>query len=201
MSRAARRRSQGRSTGATLERPAAPDEAAAEPEEARSAAGRRYADTPPSERPYGGAMPPIRWRAVLVGLVLGQLILLVFTNGAIDLANYFLGGTGDRADGGIIGTASFLSVMAGGAIAARVGRCPGWREGSWQGIVVAIGFILVAIVFQLAQEASIVHDSLASGLRNLVDLGPMRIDQVITGDLLALFGGGVGGFLARGRER
>jgi hypothetical protein len=30
-----------------------------------------------------------------------------------------------------------------------------------------------------------------------VDLGPMRIDQVITGDLLALTGGFIGGFLAR----
>jgi hypothetical protein len=142
-------------------------------------------------------MPPSRWGAALAGLVAGQALLLLLTNAGVDLANYFFGSTPNGAlDGGIVGMATFLAVIAGGFLAGRLGAVAGW----WQGTVVGIGFIIVAVVFQFAQEASIVHSALSSagpGENYLVDLGPMHIDQVFMGDLLALFGGSVGGFLAR----
>lgn len=144
-------------------------------------------------------MPRIHWRGVGIGLVAGQLALLVLTNGGIDLANYAFGSTTTgRVDGGIVGMSTFVAVIIGGVVAARIAG----RGGVWQGTMVGIGFILVAIVYQFAQEASIVHDSLSlstAGPRNLVDLGPMRIDEVFTGDILALFGGGFGGLIARRR--
>jgi len=71
------------------------------------------------------------------------------------------------------------------------------RWGIYQGIVVAVGFILVSVVYQFVQEATVVHQALTSGSRSLVDLGPMRIDNVISGDLLVLFGGSFGGWLSR----
>jgi hypothetical protein len=148
-------------------------------------------------RAGGFAMPRVSFRAVFIGLVAGQLALLLFTNGAIDASNAAFGSNGDRIDGGIVGTTSFLAVILGGFIAARVAG----YGGAWQGTMVGIGFILIAIGFDFAVESKIVHDALSinGGPRSLVDLGPMRIDQVISGDLLALFGGSIGGFLARRR--
>jgi hypothetical protein len=142
-------------------------------------------------------MPRVNIRAVLIGILAGQVALLVVTNGGIDVANAFFGSTTTgQIDGGVVGMSTFLSVILGGFVAGRVASA----GGLWQGTMVGIGFILIAIVFQFAQEASIVHDSLTSpGPRSLVDLGPMRIDEVFTGDLLALFGGGFGGWLARRR--
>lgn len=140
-------------------------------------------------------MPRIALRAVFAGFVVGEVVLLLLTNGMVDAANAAFGGTGDRADGGIVGVTTFLAVILGGLVAARVAG----YGGVWQGTMVGICFILVAIVFQFATEASIVHAALstAGGQHSLVDLGPMRVDQVFTGDLLALFGGSVGGLLAR----
>lgn len=135
----------------------------------------------------------ISWRHCLIGWVIGEAILLIVSNAALDVSNALFGGTGSRADGGIVGVSSFLAVIAGGYIAARLAG----RWGIYQGTVVAIGFILVGVVYQFVQEASVVHQSLSSGSRSLVDLGPMRIDNVISGDLLALFGGSFGGWLAR----
>lgn len=117
----------------------------------------------------------------------------MLTNGGLDLANWAFGGLGDRIDGGIVGVGTFVAVIAGGYLAGRLaGR---WEI--YQGIVVAIGFIVVSVVYQFVQEASIVHQALAGGSRTLVDLGPMRIDNVVSGDLLVLFGGSFGGWLAR----
>ena len=113
MSRATRRRPPGRSASATLDRsradapsaaePATSEQAAAPPAVPRAAEEQQPARRVPPPRaeqeqeeargPYG-PMPRIRWKAVLVGVVLGQLILLLITNGGIDLANYFFGGTG-----------------------------------------------------------------------------------------------------------
>lgn len=142
-------------------------------------------------------MPRISLRSVFAGFIVGEIVLLLLTNGMVDAANVAFGGTGDRADGGIVGVTTFLAVIIGGFVAARVAG----YGGVWQGTMVGVCFILVAIVFQFATEASIVHASLstAGGRHNLVDLGPMRVDQVFTGDLLALFGGSMGGFLARRR--
>ena len=134
----------------------------------------------------------ISWRHCLIGWVLGEVVLLLLTHGALDGANVLFGGT-DKVDGGIVGICSFLSVMLGGLVAARLAG----RFGVYQGIVVAIGFIVVYAGYQFAVEASIVHAALTSGSRSLVDLGPMRIEDVFTGDLLALGGGSFGGWLSR----
>jgi hypothetical protein len=130
----------------------------------------------------------------LVGWLVGEAALLLLTNGGLDLANFLFGGT-DKIDGGVVGVTSFLAVILGGYVAARLAG----RWGLYQGIVVAVAFILTSALYQFAVEASLVHQSLTSGSRNLVDLGPMRIDNVVTGDFLALFGGSVGGLLARRR--
>jgi putative membrane protein (TIGR04086 family) len=146
-----------------------------------------------------GAMPPIHWRAVLIGVVVGQLVLLVITNGGVVLANYLFGDTSSgNLDGGVVGMSTFVAVITGGFVAARIAGSVGW----YQGTIVGIGFIIVAVVFQFAQEAQIVHSVVSSpgpGENYLVNLGPMHIDEVFTGDLLALFGGAFGGFLARRR--
>ncbi|HEX3605883.1 MAG TPA: YrzE family protein [Candidatus Dormibacteraeota bacterium] len=136
----------------------------------------------------------IDWRACLAGLLVGELALLILTNGGLNLAGALFGPT-ERLDGGIVGVGSFLAVILGGFLAARLAG----RWGLYQGTAVAIGFILVSVIVQFAQEASIVHSSLNSGAHHIVDLGPMRIDNVISGDLLALFGGSFGGWLARRR--
>lgn len=150
----------------------------------------------PEHDPELSGFPRVHPRAVLIGLVVGQLVLLVVTNGGLVAADRAFGSQ-DRLDGGIVGTATFLAVLVGGLLAARLAG----RHGTWQGMMVGIGFIVVAIVYSFADEVRIVHDSfqVGGGAHSLVDLGPMRIDQVITGDLLALFGGSVGGFLARRR--
>ena len=43
---------------------------------------------------------------------------------------------------------------------------------------------------------TVVASSLSAGGHTLVDLGPMDMGSVVTGDLLALFGGTVGGLLS-----
>jgi hypothetical protein len=154
----------------------------------------------PERRPIAGAPGAsdagnhIVWRACFAGLVAGELVLLVLTNGGLDLANALFGPT-EKLDGGIVGVGSFLAVILGGFVAARLAG----RWGLYQGTVVGIGFIVVSVIVQFAQEASIVHQSLSSGAHHIVDLGPMRMDNVITGDLLALFGGSFGGWIARRR--
>jgi hypothetical protein len=155
---------------------------------------------PVERRPIAGAPGAsdsgnhIAWRACLAGLILGELVLLVLTNGGLDLANALFGPT-EKLDGGIVGVGSFLAVIAGGFVAARLAG----RWGLYQGTVVGIGFIVISVAVQFGQEASIVHQSLSSGAHHIVDLGPMRMDNVISGDLLALFGGSFGGWMARRR--
>lgn len=150
------------------------------------------AGAPGGPRTAAGAERHISWRHCLIGWVVGEAVLLLATNAVIILANRIFGSS-DSIDGGIVGVCSFLSVMLGGYVAARLAG----RWGVYQGIVVAIGFIVVYAAYQFAVEASVVHDSLASGSRSLVDLGPMRVQDVFTGDLLALGGGTFGGWLSR----
>jgi hypothetical protein len=90
---------------------------------------------------------------------------------------------------------TLLAVLFGGFLAARLAG----RFGLYQGVVVGAGFIAVGAVFQFAQEAQIVHSSLASGTHTLVDLGPMSMGNLISGDMLALVGGSIGGLLSRRR--
>ena len=134
----------------------------------------------------------ISWRHCLIGLVIGELVLLLVSNGGLALANVAFGST-DRIDGGITGMGTFVAVILGGFVAARLAG----RWGVYQGTVVGIGFIAVGALYQFGLEASIVHGSLSSGSHRLVDLGPMDMGGVFSGDLLALFGGSVGGWLAR----
>src|SRR5690349_14056947 len=62
--------------------------------------------------------PPQRvvsWRHCLIGLIVGELILLILSDGGLALANATMGSDGrDKLDGGIVGVASFLAVLAGG---------------------------------------------------------------------------------------
>ena len=136
----------------------------------------------------------VSWGWCAIGLVAGELLLLLISNVALGVANAAFGTGGfQAADGGIVGVATFLSVLAGGYIAARGAR----RFGLFQGVVVGIGFIIVGALYQFGQEASLVHSSLASGSHTLIDLGPMSMGNLISGDLLALVGGSIGGLLRR----
>ncbi len=162
-----------------------------------AAVAERPAQADEEQVPTGGfGVPRVSLRAVLVGLVVGQVLLILLTNGGLILSDDAFGPQ-DRLDGGVVGMATFIAVIAGGLVGARVAG----RQGAWHGMMVGIGFIAIAIGYEFADEVRLVHDSfqVTGGPRNLIDLGPMRIDQVITGDLLALFGGSVGGFLARRR--
>jgi hypothetical protein len=166
-----------------------------------AASGSTATLTPPPQRaahagPEQAGRGVISWRHALLGLVVGELVLLVLSDGGLAIANAWLGNDGrDKLDGGIVGVASFLAVLAGGYLAARLAR----RQELYQGFAVAVGFIVVAACYQFGQEASVVHGSLQSGTHTLVDLGPMNMGGLISGDFLALLGGSLGGLLARRR--
>jgi len=120
----------------------------------------------------------------------------VLSNVGLGVANAAFGSSGfQKADGGVVGVSTLLAVLFGGFLAARLAG----RFGLYQGVVVGAGFIAVGAVFQFAQEAQIVHSSLASGTHTLVDLGPMSMGNLISGDMLALVGGSIGGLLSRRR--
>jgi len=138
----------------------------------------------------------ISWRSCVVGLIAGELALFALSNVGLGVANAAFGNAGfQTADGGIVGVSTFLAVLLGGYVAARLAG----RFGLYQGVVVGAGFIAVGAFFQFAQEASIVHSSLASGTHTLLDLGPMSMGNLISGDMLALVGGSIGGLLSRRR--
>jgi hypothetical protein len=69
----------------------------------------------------------------------------------------------------------------------------------YQGTVVAVGFIIVGALFEFGREASAVHGSLNGTNHTLIDLGPMNMGGLISGDFLALVGGSIGALLARRR--
>jgi hypothetical protein len=157
---------------------------------ARVAAPRQAAAAAEAERGQ------IAWRACLVGLVTGEVLLFALSNIALGVANAAFGTAGfQHVDGGIVGVSTFLAVFFGGFLAARLAG----RFGLYQGVVVGAGFIAVGAIFQFAQEAQIVHSSLASGTHTLVDLGPMSMGNLISGDMLALVGGSIGGLFSRRR--
>jgi len=160
------------------------------------------------KRPDGSALRPahggaaqgergqVAWLWCLVGLVCGEVTLFVLSNVGLGVANAAFGSAGfQSADGGIVGVSTFLAVLFGGYLAARLAG----RFGLYQGVVVGAGFIAVGALFQFGQEAQIVHSSLASGTHTLVDLGPMSMGGLISGDMLALVGGSIGGLLSRRR--
>ncbi len=133
----------------------------------------------------------ISWRHCLLGLFVGELTLLVLSNVGLIATNAAFGSTG-TIDGGVVGVSTLLAVILGGWLAARLAG----RAGMYQGIVVAIGFIAVGALFEFLQELSIIAASLATNSHHLIDLGPMDMGNVFSGDLLALFGGTVGGLLS-----
>ncbi len=138
----------------------------------------------------------VSWRSCAVGLLAGEVLLFVLSNVGLGVANAAFGSSGfQKADGGVVGVSTLLAVLFGGFLAARLAG----RFGLYQGVVVGAGFIAVGAVFQFAQEAQIVHSSLASGTHTLVDLGPMSMGNLISGDMLALVGGSIGGLLSRRR--
>jgi hypothetical protein len=160
-------------------------------------APKRRQPTRASQRPVNAAPVAvstghvISWRHCLLGLFVGEITLLVLSNAGLIATNAAFGSTG-TIDGGVIGVATLLAVIFGGWLAARLAG----RAGMWQGIVVAIGFIAVGALFEFLQESSIIAASLATNSHHLIDLGPMDMGNVFSGDLLALFGGTVGGLLS-----
>lgn len=139
----------------------------------------------------GATSRAISWRHCLLGVLVGEVLLLVLTNGGLAAANAAFGSAG-TIDGGIVGVATLLAVVAGGYLAARLAG----RFGLYQGIVVAIGFIAVGALYQFLHESQIIAASISAGGHQLVDLGPMDMGNLFSGDLLALFGGSVGGLIS-----
>ena len=139
----------------------------------------------------------IAWGWCIVGLLAGEALLLLLSNVGNLIANKAFGPNGAQtADGGIVGVSTLIAVIVGGYLAARKAG----RFGLYQGIVVAIGFIAWGAAYQFVSEAGTVASSLSSSSHTLVDLGPMNLGNVFSGDLLALFGGSVGGLLAGRRD-
>jgi len=135
----------------------------------------------------------IAWGWVVVGVLAGEALLLLLSNLGNLVANKAFGESGaSAADGGIVGVSTLIAVIFGGYIAARKAG----RQGLFQGITVAIGFILWGAAYQFFTEATTVANSLHNAGHTLVDLGPMNLGNVFAGDLLALFGGSVGGLLS-----
>src|SRR5207302_2883771 len=136
----------------------------------------------------------ISWRHCAIGMLAGEGVLLLLSNVGLIIANAAFGPAGQQhADGGIVGVSTFVSVIFGGWLAARLAG----RFGLYQGIVVAIGFIAVGAIWQFVHESLLVAQFISLGNRHLIDLGPMNLGAVVTGDLPALFGGSFGGLLAR----
>ncbi|HSP65615.1 MAG TPA: YrzE family protein [Candidatus Deferrimicrobium sp.] len=156
----------------------------------------RAAQPRPSAAAVEAERGQVSWRSCLVGVLAGEVMLFVLSNVALGLANAAFGNSGFKTvDGGVVGVSTFLAVFFGGFLAARLAG----RFGLYQGVVVGAGFIAVGAIFQFAQEAQIVHSSLASGTHTLVDLGPMSMGNLISGDMLALVGGSLGGLFSRRR--
>jgi hypothetical protein len=145
--------------------------------------------TPAPAATYSGRT--ISWRHCLIGLVAGELALLLISNVALIATNRAFGSAGS-IDGGVVGVSTLVAVIFGGWLAARLAG----RFGLYQGIVVAIGFIAVGAVYTFFQESSTIASSLATNSHHLIDLGPMNLGNLFSGDLLALFGGSVGGLLS-----
>jgi hypothetical protein len=133
----------------------------------------------------------ISWRHCLLGLFVGEIALLVLSNLGLIATNAAFGPSGS-IDGGVVGVATLLAVIVGGWLAAKLAG----RAGLYQGIAVAIGFIAVGAIYTFFQESSIIASSLATNSHHLIDLGPMDLGNLFSGDLLALFGGSVGGLLS-----
>jgi hypothetical protein len=159
------------------------------PKRRRTSASTSSRQTPTPAAVYTGHM--ISWRHCLLGLLVGEIALLVISNAGLIATNAAFGATGS-IDGGVVGVSTLIAVIFGGWLAAKLAG----RLGLYQGIVVAIGFIAVGAIYTFFQESSIIASSLATNSHHLIDLGPMNLGNLFSGDLLALFGGSVGGLLS-----
>ena len=163
--------------------------------ETRSPKRRQTSASTSSRRPPAPAAVhtghTISWRHCLLGLVVGEIALLVISNAGLIATNAAFGSTGS-IDGGVVGVSTLIAVIFGGWLAAKLAG----RFGLYQGIVVAIGFIAVGAIYTFFQESSTIASSLATNSHHLIDLGPMDLGNLFSGDLLALFGGSVGGLLS-----
>lgn len=159
------------------------------PKRRQTSASTGSRQTPAPAAVYSGRT--ISWRHCLIGVVAGEVALLVISNVGLIATNAAFGPT-SNIDGGVVGVSTLLAVIFGGWLAARLAG----RFGLYQGIVVAIGFIAVGAVYTFFQESSTIASSLATNSHHLIDLGPMDLGNLFSGDLLALFGGSVGGLLS-----
>jgi MFS-type transporter involved in bile tolerance (Atg22 family) len=159
------------------------------PKRRQTSASTSSRQTPAPAATYSGHT--ISWRHCLLGLVVGEVALLVISNAALIATNAAFGSSGNL-DGGVVGVSTLLAVILGGWLAARLAG----RFGLYQGIVVAIGFIAVGAVYTFFQESSTIAAALSTNSHHLIDLGPMDLGNLFSGDLLALFGGSVGGLLS-----
>jgi hypothetical protein len=122
-------------------------------------------------RPHPGGGPRVDWFAAGVGLVVAVAIQLV-------------GGTvifgPSRPDVVAQGLLTFAALVGGGAVAGLIGPVEG---AAWNGIVVAVGFILV--------------EELAGGLGPVGRLGTAGLDTLglVIDDVLVLSGGTLAGVL------
>ncbi len=119
----------------------------------------------------------VDWFAAGLGLILAVLTQVVGN------ALWFGGHRGDVVQQGAL---TLGALLAGGFLAGYLGP---WGGTVWNGIVVAIGFIVVA---QLAGAAGPVGPLGSGGLDTL---------GLIIDDVLVLTGGTLGGLLARGTRR
>ncbi len=161
---------------------------------ARSDKAPRRTYTPEEIHEFG--TPKVSWKACLLGLVAGEVLLFVLVQGGILLTNRLFGTAGlaqtNGIDGGVVGAATLLAVIFGGYVAGRRVK----RFWGYQGVVVGVGFILVGAVTQFVSEAWQLHVALANHTHTLINWGSMDMGNLFAGDFLALFGGGVGGWLA-----
>jgi hypothetical protein len=141
----------------------------------------------------------ISWRHCFLGLVAGEALLFLLGNVALFLTNFWFGSApiGNGAvDGGIVGVATLIAVIVGGYLAARLNGSADPYTAVLQGIIVAIGFIIVGAIYQFVAEAQLVHLAISSGAKAPPNPG-LDLGDVMGNDFLALFGGSVGGRLGR----
>ncbi len=141
----------------------------------------------------------ISWRHCFIGLVAGEVLLFILVNCGLILTNLWFGTASTQngaVDGGIVGVAALVAVIVGGYLAARLHGSSDRYQSVLQGLIVAIGFIVVGAIYQFVVEAQLVHLAIVSGAKAppnpSLDLG-----DVMGNDFLALFGGWVGGRLGR----
>lgn len=115
------------------------------------------------------------WRAVAAGFAVGGLTQAAL---AVTLLS------SHPQDPVLQGAGSFVAVALGGFVAGRLAR----QRGSWNGVLVAVVFILAAALSRSVAEQQ---------LGRLPGGGALHTGSLIVFDVLQLTGGTLGGWLAR----